>query len=142
EVGVLRKTLEAAGLWDRTAVIVTADHGEALYEHAFIMHNEQLYEDSVRVPLILRLPGSALGGRRVPGLVDSTDIAPTIADILGVKERPPAGFRGRSLLPAILGAPGKPFAFSRSLGVRPLFSIRDDRHTFILDSRGGKEELY
>ncbi len=143
QIGAIRKLLEAAGLWDRTAVIVTADHGEALYEHRFIMHNQQLYEDSVRVPLVVRLPPSAgVGGRRVSGLVDSTDVGPTIADILGVVPRPPAGFRGRSLLPEILGAPGKPFAFSRSLGARPLFSVRDDQFTFILDSRGGREELY
>ena len=143
EIGALREALEAADLWEKTAVIITADHGEALYEHQFIMHNQQLYEDSVRIPLILRLPSvTGIRGRRVAGLVDSTDIAPTIADILGVPERPPAGFRGRSLLPAILGAPGKPFAFSRSLGERPLFSLRDDRYTFILDSRGGREELY
>jgi arylsulfatase A-like enzyme len=143
EIGGLRRTLEATGLWEQTAVIVTADHGEALYEHQFIMHNQQLYEDSVRVPLVVRFPPAAgVAGGRVGGLVDSTDIAPTIADILGVPERPPAGFRGRSLLPAILGAPGKPFAFSRSLGERPLFSVRDARYTFILDSRGGREELY
>lgn len=143
QIGAIRRILEATGLWDRTVVIVTADHGEALYEHKFIMHNQQLYEDSVHVPLVVRFPSSAgIGGRRIGGLVDSTDVGPTIADILGIVPRPPAGFRGRSLLPAIVGGPGKPFAFSRALGARPLFSVRDDRYTFILDSRRGREELY
>ena len=141
QVGAIRRILESTGLWDRTTVVVTADHGEALYEHRFIMHNQQLYEDSVRVPLVVRLPPAAgVANRRVEGIVDSTDVGPTIADLLGVGR--PAGFRGRSLLAAIQGAPGKPFAFSRSLGARPLFSVRDSRYTFIFDSRGGREELY
>jgi arylsulfatase A-like enzyme len=141
EVGRIREALESLGLWDRTAVIVTADHGEALGEHGYIMHNQQLYEESVRIPMIVRLPSGAAAGLRPEGLVDLTDLAPTIADILGVRQGT-SGFRGRSLLPLVRGAPGKPFVFARSLGDRPKFSIRDERYTFIYDSRWGAEELY
>jgi hypothetical protein len=58
EVGRVRRRLEELGLWERTVVIVSADHGEAMYEHGFVGHNEQLFEESVRVPLIVRLPGA------------------------------------------------------------------------------------
>ena len=93
-------TWRALGVWDRTVLVITADHGEAMYEHGFIGHNEQVYEESVRIPLILRFPpGTVPGGRRVDSLTGLLDVAPTIADVLGIpKERTPT-FRGRSLLP-------------------------------------------
>ena len=59
QVGALRRALEAEGLWEKSVVIVTADHGEELLEHAWIGHNVQLYEPSVRVPLIVRFPSGA-----------------------------------------------------------------------------------
>ena len=44
--------------WDDTVVIVSADHGEGLWEHGFIGHNVQVYEPSARIPLIVRQPGA------------------------------------------------------------------------------------
>ena len=64
EVGELRRALEARGLWDKTIVIIAADHGEALLDHGWIGHNVQLFEESARVPLIVRFP--ARGGRGGP----------------------------------------------------------------------------
>src|SRR4029077_15825199 len=78
EVGALRRVMEAKGLWENTLVIVAADHGGRLYEPGFVGHNEQLYEDSTHIPLIVRFPkGRGPSGVRVPALVDSLDIAPT-----------------------------------------------------------------
>ena len=88
EIGLLRKHLEKLGVWDRTVVMITADHGEAMYEHGFIGHNEQVYEESVRIPLILRFPpGTVPGGRRVDALTGLLDVAP---DHRG-RPRDPAG---------------------------------------------------
>ena len=108
EIGLLRQHLEALGAWDRTMLVITADHGEAMYEHGFIGHNEQVYEESVRIPLILRFPSGTLpGGRRVDSLTGLLDVAPTIADVLGIpKERTPS-FRGRSLLTAAAARAGR-----------------------------------
>ena len=62
-----------------TIVIVTADHGEALFEHGFLGHNTQLYEESIRIPLLVRAPGVA--ARRVSDLVELIDLTPTIAEL-------------------------------------------------------------
>ena len=142
EVGFLRGELERAGLWDRVVVMLLADHGEALYEHGFIGHNEQLHEESVRVPLIVRFPrGAAPSGVRVRELVDLLDVAPTVAEILGVPAT--EAFRGQSLLPIVFGAPGRPFAFSRTGHQgRATYSVRDGRWAYIRDLRHGHEQLF
>ena len=143
EVGRLRRTLEAAGLWQKTLVILAADHGEALREHGFIGHNVQLYDESIHIPLIVRGPGIAGGGRR-QALVDLLDVAPTVADAFGVLGEGGSAqeFRGRSLLPVIAGAPGKNAVLSRTVWDRPLYSLRDASFKFIYDTRTGAEELY
>jgi arylsulfatase A-like enzyme len=143
ELGRLRRSLEAAGMWERMAVIVLADHGEELGEHGWIGHNVHLYEPSVRVPLILKLPGWP-GGRRVPGLADLRDVAPTVADLFGVmgqggSER---AFEGRSLLPQVAGAPGRERVLSRTVWDRPRYALRDAGHKFVYDTRSGESRLF
>ena len=130
--------LEAEGLWEKTVVIVAADHGEELFEHGWIGHNVQLYEPSVRVPLVVRFPsGTGPRGVRVGELVDLLDLAPTIADVFGVlgKGGSDKAFQGRSLLPVALGAPGKPMALSRTVWDRPRYGLRDGRYALTLDTR-------
>jgi arylsulfatase len=143
EVGRLRQALERANLWNNTIVILAADHGESLREHGFIGHNVQLYDETVQIPLIVRLPGGP-AGLRLTGLVDLLDIAPTLADVFGVRGQRDSDreFRGRSLLPVIAGAPGKPAVLSRTVWDRPIYSIRDEGFKFIHDTRTGLEELY
>jgi arylsulfatase A-like enzyme len=99
-IGGVLDAIAAAGLGDRTAVIVSADHGEAFGEHGVTRHGQSTYEEELRVPLLVYVPG------RPPGRVDVArsviDIGPTVADLLGLA--PPASWRGTSLL-ADLGAP-------------------------------------
>ena len=145
ELGFLRRALEADGLWDRTLLIVAADHGEALLEHGWIGHNAQLYEESVRIPLIMRLPsGKGPRGVRVAGLVDLVDMAPTIADIFGLRGTGGSDreFRGRSLLSLVVGGAGKSAVTMRSSGERPRYALRDERFKLIHDSATGRDELY
>ncbi len=145
EVGALRRTLEARGLWERTVLIVAADHGEELFERGWIGHNVHLYESSVHVPLVMRLPkGLVPAGTRVPALADLLDLAPTIADVFGVlgKGGSDCEFQGRSLLPVIVGAPGKPAVLSRTVWDRPRYALRDARFKYFYDTRTGEEHLY
>jgi arylsulfatase A-like enzyme len=145
ELGFLRRALEAKGLWDKTALIVAADHGEGLLEHGWIGHNAQLYEESVRIPLIVRLPaGKGPRGLRVGGLVDLVDLAPTIADLFGLRGMGGSDreFRGRSLLPLVVGGGGKSAVTMRSSGERPRYALRDERFKLIHDSATGRDELY
>jgi arylsulfatase A-like enzyme len=143
EVGGIRRDLEALGLWERTVVILTADHGEALHEHGWIGHSVQLYDESIRVPLIVRLPKGP-SGVRVPGLVDLLDVAPTVADVFGLlpPETSAQGFEGRSLLPLLAGAPGWPAVISRTIWDRPRYAIRDARFKLVQDAATGEEQLY
>ena len=145
ELGALRRSLEALGLWERTVVIVAADHGEQLYEHGWIGHNTQLFDDSMRVPLIVRYPaGKGPVGLKLDALVDLLDVAPTIADVFGVlgKGGSDREFRGRSLLPVIAGAPGKAAALSRTVWDRPRYGLRDARYKFVFDTRTGEQQLF
>jgi arylsulfatase A-like enzyme len=145
EVGALRRALETAGLWDKTVVIVGADHGEGLFEHGWIGHNVQVFEPSARVPLIVRFPaGTGPRGTRVKELVDLLDLAPTIADVFGVRGEGGSDreFQGRSLLPVALGAGGKPLVLSRTVWDRPRYALRDARWTYTYETATGLERLY
>jgi arylsulfatase A-like enzyme len=134
-VGALRRRLEQEGLWDRTVVIVSADHGEALLEHGFISHGQQLYEESTWIPLVVRFPKGPQRVR-VKSFVDLLALAPTIADVFGLDGRE------GSLLPLVFGAPGKDAVFSRTVGEKPQYGLRDAHFSFIFNTRYGQEELY
>ncbi len=85
--------------WNRTVVIVSADHGEAFGEHGMYKHAFELWDVLTRVPLLVRAPGAKPA--RLAPLRTHLDIAPTILDFLGVKAL--AGFQGQSLAPEIYG---------------------------------------
>ena len=87
---------------DDTLVIVTADHGEALFEHGQVGHEPNLHDELIHVPFLIRPPRSVESNTdTVDTQVRHIDIAPTILDYAGVD--PPASYRGRSLRPAIEG---------------------------------------
>ena len=89
---------------------MTADHGEGLGEHGEQEHGFFLYRETVRVPLILRLPGAAHAGMRVSATAAQVDLPATLLDLAGV---PAAGMDGVSLRPAIAADRGP---------VRPVYS--------------------
>lgn len=79
-IGALLQRLKDLGLYERTIVCVTADHGDEFFEHGGIGHRSTLYQELTRIPLILRIPGGTPPGRRVPELVRIYDLAPTLLD--------------------------------------------------------------
>ena len=144
-IGSIRQALEKDGLWERTVVIVTGDHGEALFEHGWIGHNTQLYDESAHVPLVVRFPSAAgLAGRRISALADLLDLGPTIADLFGALGRGGSDreFQGRSLLPVLFGAEGEQAVLSRTVWERPLYAQRDARYKLVYDTRTGAEQLF
>jgi arylsulfatase A-like enzyme len=88
------------GAW----IVVTADHGEEIKDHGSMGHGRRLYEEVVRVPLIVGRPSppAAATARRVDVPVSGIDLFPTIAGLAGVE--PPAGAQGTSLVPLLGGA--------------------------------------
>jgi arylsulfatase A-like enzyme len=94
--GRLLGFLQRQAWWNDTLVIFFADHGEELLDHGGWWHGDTLYEEQVRVPLIVRLPGGEAAGRVVEGsLVGLVDIAPTICRFAGVEI--PSSFQGQDL---------------------------------------------
>jgi arylsulfatase A-like enzyme len=90
--------LERRGFLDRSIVIVVGDHGEEFWEHGNLMHGTTLYNETVRVPLIVVAPGVD-GGQRIEENVSLVDVAPTLLDLLGLAAEP--RFEGRSLVPLL-----------------------------------------
>ncbi len=90
---VLRR-LEEKGQLERTLVVVCGDHGEAFGEHGEFGHGIFCYEESLRVPLLLRHAGLGKPGRAVDARVGLVDVMPTILDCLGIPV--PASVQGRS----------------------------------------------
>src|SRR5581483_3954595 len=97
--GELRALLEERGLWSRTVVVVLADHGEEFHEHGDWEHGHSLHAESVRIPLLVRVPGVA--PRRVRMVAQQVDLLPTLLDLAGAT---PPELEGASLVPTMLGA--------------------------------------
>jgi arylsulfatase A-like enzyme len=109
EIGRLLDGLEERALAGDTLVVLTGDHGEGLMQHGHMFHGVHLYEEGVRVPLVLRWPGRLDPGRVVPEPVALMDLTPTILALAGSGAEGAAEFEGESLVPSLLGdAQGDP----------------------------------
>jgi arylsulfatase A-like enzyme len=93
----LFRTLKERGAWDDTTIIVTADHGEEFFDHGEKGHKRNVYDESVRVPLIVKYPKGGPVGRDAR-LVSLVDILPTALELARVPVEGPV--EGRSLLAA------------------------------------------
>lgn len=105
-VGSLLEFLQRSGLADRTAIVVTSDHGEELGDHypAFTGdHGHVLYDSLIRVPLLLKNPLRAYPRRTIAEQARLVDVLPTVADLLAVP--PGAPVDGSSLVPLLEGRP-------------------------------------
>jgi hypothetical protein len=104
EIGRLVERLKQSGEYERTLFVVVADHGEGLGDHGW-QHHRLLYQEDIRVPLILVVPGRA-PTPPVSALVRTTDIVPSVLQALSIPA--PRPLSGRSLLPLLDGQPEEP----------------------------------
>jgi hypothetical protein len=109
-LGKLLDAVKELGLADDTAVVVMADHGEAWGEHKVYFHGQDLFDEQLRVPLVIAVPGKL--PRAIDDPVALVDVAPTLIEMVGAA--PPASMRGRSLLPLLEGKPRRRGPSSRS----------------------------
>lgn len=103
-VGQLLDALRQRGWYDDSTIVVTADHGEGLGDHTEREHGLFVYDETIRVPLMIKRSRERGGGRRVSEPVQHIDLLPTLASLGGFA--PPAGLRGRDLQPLLTGRGG------------------------------------
>ena len=144
-VGRLLDRLARRADWDETVVVIHSDHGEEFLEHGGRFHGTSLHDESIRVPLIVRVPGAR------PAIVDDPveliDVKPTLLELLAVERA--GSTDGQSLLPEIAGLPRKrrlPPAFAQiregiALGVRA-DAVADGDWKAILDHATGLRSAY
>jgi arylsulfatase A-like enzyme len=99
QVGDLLEAWKAHVLRGPNLVVLTSDHGEGLFEHEYPGHGFFLYEEQLRVPLLIRRSDVVPAQTRVEALTSAVDLAATIFALLELE--PPAGLGGRSLLPLL-----------------------------------------
>ncbi|MEO6026375.1 MAG: sulfatase [Candidatus Binatia bacterium] len=90
-LGRLIDRLRGLGVLDDTIVAVTSDHGEEFFEHGRKGHHQTLYDESIRVPLVLRNPARVPAGSVIPNLVRLVDVAPSLLDLTATPAPPGFG---------------------------------------------------
>ena len=136
QVGKILARIESLGLADDTAVILWGDHGWHLGEHS-VWGKHTLFEESLRSPLIVSVPGMDSAGTTTNAVVETIDLFPTICDLANLEK--PGSLQGSSLIPQISdsSAPGR-VAISYRSGAS---TIRTATHRLIAH-QGGAVELY
>jgi arylsulfatase A-like enzyme/Flp pilus assembly protein TadD len=135
--------LKKQGWYQGAMIVVVGDHGEGLGDHHEDTHGIFLYDSTTHVPLIVKLPNEREAGRTVEGQVRTTDIMPTILNLLGIAA--PANLDGDSLKPLLTGVEEHPRTvfgetdYPLRFGWAPLRSIRKEGFKFI---EAPKSELY
>ncbi|MFZ5830823.1 MAG: sulfatase [Planctomycetota bacterium] len=141
QLGIIIDALHQSGQWDNTIIVFVGDHGYHLGEH-FMWGKVLLFEESVRMPMIVRVPGMT-NGASANGLVEMVDIFPTLAELCGVK--PPANLQGRSFKPLLQdpGEAGKEYAFTVvKRGAQLGLAIRFDHWRYTEWGSPEQAELY
>jgi len=137
-VGSVINVLKQRKLWDNTLFILISDHGEEFGEHQGWQHDQSVYEELVKVPLIIHFPAGQFAGRRVKDVLSLVDLTPTIYDYLN-QAKLMAGLRGSSLMPRIEGGvPPEPRNFTlpairinKQKYYRPYKETRGDKNIVI-----------
>jgi arylsulfatase A-like enzyme/Tfp pilus assembly protein PilF len=144
-IGDVIKKLKELGLYESTLIIVTADHGESLWEHQEETHGYFIYQSAIHVPLIIRLPGGPKG-KTVADNTGLIDIVPTVCSLLDIEI--PAEVAGKNLLQYLRGniAPKNEerYIYCESLeatqyGCNPLLGVVNNNWKYIHTTRA---ELY
>jgi arylsulfatase len=132
-IGELLAGLNARGLQDEVMILLTADHGEGLWDHGLRGHGNDLYEESVHAPLVVHLPSmTERDATRISEPVSLADLAPTILATVGAQK--PTAFQGSDLSPLMA-------AESRSPALDYVYAEMDHRGRNFESIRNGSWKL-
>lgn len=146
-VGRLLAFLEEQKLAEDTIIVYSGDNGFFHGEHG--LHGKmEAYEESIRVPMMVRYPRAIKGGQKVDAFVSNVDLAPSVLDLCGVKAGRP--MQGQSWKPLVTGVKGAPrrdhFVYTmhgQSAAAPTVKALRTDRYKLILNlNPRDKDELY
>ena len=130
-VGEILDYLREVGLYDRSLILLTSDHGESFWEHGRWGHSTQVYDEMLQVPLVIKLPkGTGPEGLRIDTLTSVMDIVPTVCELLNLPA-PPHRLDGISLVLSFT----KPEAFDAAQRDRQLIA-RTNHEVPVLALRG------
>ena len=151
-VGGLLQALTETGQLDRTLMVLIGDHGYFYGEHGLSVERRLAYEESIRIPMLMRYPPLIKPGSTPDAMALSIDLAPTFVELAGGAV--PAHYHGRSLVPLLTGARPRDWRNSflieyfsdtvfprmHKTGYR---AVRDERWKFIhYTDQDGMDELY
>lgn len=141
-VGKLMAKLHALGVYDGTLIAVMADHGESLGDHGEISHGIFLYDETIHVPLLFKMPQGRSGGTRIENRVGLVDVLPSILQTVGIEV--PKDVQGESVLSGMkAGSDRAVYSESdyphRTFGWSSLRSLRTGKYLFI---EAPTKELY
>lgn len=144
EVGRLLGALRAKQLFADSVIVVLSDHGEGLGGHGENRHGVLLYDETIHVPLLMKLPAGRSAGQRMTARVGQVDVAPTILDAARVAA--PKEMQGQSVLRLIeskSAADRASYAETqysrRAFGWSPLTAVRTEKYLYV---KAPQEELY
>lgn len=153
--------LKELGLYDKSLIVLTSDHGEEFYDHEAWLHDHSIYNEALKIASIVKFPDNEYKGNQIEGISRITDLLPTILEYMHIK-LPKAQVDGRSLLPMLNGKEKEERTFLADLALREfdfaptIICINRDNFKLILNKRiissytkkvirdfeGSKVELY
>lgn len=139
----LIEALKRLDQYENTCIVLISDHGEEFWEHGGTNHGHSLYDELLRVPCIVKLPGNEFAGARVSDVIEMVDIAPTILEVLNIDRD--VRFQGRSASGLWLGGPPfeKRAAFAALLHEqRDMSTSRTSSAKFIWNIADGSEQRF
>ena len=135
--------LKSRGLYDDALVIFVADHGEEFQDHGQWLHGRSVFDELVRIPLVVKFPGGKDAGRRVRQQVQEVDLLPTILENLGLPVPLPPALAGHPLQGVLGGSVSEPPAISEisHRGIVAL-GVRTSKDKYVQRFSPEEDELY
>ncbi len=129
------------GLYHNSMLLISADHGEAFWEHEKLLHNSTVYNEMIKIPLIIKFPHYVKSGKKVINAhVENIDIMPTVLEFLQI-DYSNLSTQGKSLIPLVFGEAQEVKEYGFARGFWPeMYSIYDSHYKYIRDF--DQKELY